>query len=130
MSFETALRSRLKAAGAVTAIVGQRIDWTERPQRSAYPAVVLQIVSDDRSQHMKGFNGFRPTRVQIDCFALKADTKVTLREAVIAAVVPAASVSPATFLRAFVNNVIDRSENTETGFVHRDLIDLTFWHDA
>lgn len=129
MSMETALRTRLKSAGAVTTIVGTRIDWTKRPQRSAMPAIVLQIVSDDRSQHMAGFNGFRPTRVQIDCFALDDPTKVALREAVIAAVVPEAA-GDVNFLRAFVNNVIDRSENTETGVVHRDLIDLTIWHDA
>lgn len=130
MSMETALRARLKSAGAVTAIVGTRIDWTERPQRSALPAVVLQVVADSRAQHMAGFAGFRATRVQIDCFAVKRDTVVQLREAVIAAAVPAAEQDGIEFLRAFVNAVRDRGENSETGFVHRDLIDLTIWHDS
>lgn len=130
MTMETALRSRLQAASAVTNIVGASIFWTERPQRSAYPAVVLQTISDERPQHMKGLNDFRPTRVQIDCFALKRDTVVTLREAVIAAVLPEATASSVSFRRAFVNDVSDRSRNTETGFVHRDLVDITFWHDG
>lgn len=130
MTMETALRSRLKAAGAVTAIAGSRIDWTERPQRSAYPAVVLELAADGRPQNMGGFDGFRPTRVWVNCFAETADVKVTLREAAIAALVPEATSGSVHFRRAFVNNVIDRSENTETGYVHRDLVDMTFWHDA
>lgn len=130
MSFETALRQRLKDDTAVKAIVGTRINWTERPQREAFPAVVLQIIADDRSQHMKGNNGYRATRVQADCYGTKRDTVAQLREAVIAALLPEATVSPVSFRRGFVNTVIDRSQNTETGFVHRDLIDLTIWHDA
>lgn len=130
MSFETALRSRLKAAGAVKAIIGARVDWDERPQRSAYPAVVLEGIADPRPQHMKGMNTFRETRVSINCFAITADVKVNLREAVIAALVPEVTLEGVTFRRGFVNNVIPRNENTETGFVHRDLIDMSFWHDA
>jgi hypothetical protein len=130
MSMETALRTRLKNAAGVSTIVGTRIDWTERPQRSAYPAVVLTLVSDVRSQHMAGFDTFRPTRVQIDCFATTAAQKVSLREAVIAAIVPAATQSGVEFLRAQDISVTDRSKNTETGFVHQDLIDLTIWHDG
>lgn len=130
MSLETALRARLKADVSVKAIVSTRIDWDVRPERSAYPAVVLQIVSDPRLQHMKGLMGSRPTRVQIDCFGRTPAEKVELREAVIAAAMPAATEAGVTFQRAFVNDVISRSKNTETGFVHHDLIDMTFWHNS
>lgn len=130
MSMESALRARLKNDAGVSAIVGTRVDWDERPQRSAYPAVVLEIAADPRPQHMAGFPGFRGTRVQINCFGTTALQKQTLREAVIAAAVPAATQDGVEFLHAFVNDVLSRSKNTETSFVHHDIVDLTIWHDA
>lgn len=129
MSFETALRQRLKDDATVAAIVGTRIDWTLRPQATPLPALVLLIVSDDRSQNMSGFNGYRPTRVQIDAYGRTRAEVVALREASIAAVIPEATVGGTSFLRSFVNTIVDRGENLDTGFVHRDLIDLNIWHD-
>jgi hypothetical protein len=130
MSFDVALRARLKADANVSTIVGTRIDWDERPQRSAYPAIVLELASDPRPQNMGGLDAFRSTRIWINCFAITAAGKAALREAVIAAVLPEATQDDVHFRRSFINNVINRSENTETGFVHRDLVDVTIWHDA
>ena len=127
MTMETALRTRIKSG--VSALTGQ-VDWTVRPQGAALPCIVLSSVSDARSQHMGGFNGYRPTRVQVDCYAATKAASVELREAAIAAVVPEGTVGGVSFLRAFINNVLDRGEQTDTGFVHRELIDLTIWHDA
>ena len=129
MSMETALRSRLKDNAAVAAITGQ-IHWSVRPQGTALPAIVLTGVADDRSQHFTGLAGYRSTRVQIDCYAATKAQAVALREAVIAALVPAEVKGGVTFLRSFVNTVLDRGDQTETGFVHRELIDLTCWHNA
>lgn len=130
MTMETALRSRLLDDGPLSSLVGSNIDWTVRPERSTYPAVVLQVIGDDRSQHMRGFNGFRQTNVQIDCFAIDRSSVVDIRDAVIAAVVPSGEKDGVTFLRSFIRNVIDLGANSETGFVHRDSIDFTIWHDA
>ncbi len=130
MSMETALRARFKNAGSISAIVGTRIYWTVRPQGAAYPCIVLQVVDDNRSQNMGGFNGFRPTLVQADCYSLTASESVDLREAVIAAIVPAASQSGVNFLRGFVNAVRNLSQNTGPEFVHRESVELTIWHDA
>lgn len=130
MSMETALRSRLKDDAGVSAIVGSRVDWSVRPQGTSSPCVVMRVVADERSQHFAGFNDYRPTRVQIDCYAATRAVAVSLRDAVIAAVVPEATKSGVNFLRAFINTVLDRGDQTETGFIHRELIDLTIWHDA
>jgi len=130
MTMETALRKRLLDDAAVKAIVSTRVDWAVRPEKAPFPAIVLTLVSDDRSQNFEGFNGFRQTRVQVDCYALEYGQAVTLREAAIAVLVPEATVSGVTFLRAFINNVLDRGDQTETGFIHRQLIDLSIWHDA
>jgi len=129
MSFEPSLRTRLKDDAGVAAIVGTRIDWTVRPQGSSYPAVVLRTISDGRPQHMGGFQNFRETRVQIDCFAATRATASALSAAVIAAIAPAAEVSGVTFRRAFIDTVRDLGANTDTGFVHRDSIDALIWHN-
>jgi hypothetical protein len=130
MSMETALRARLKADAGVFALVGSRVDWSVRPQGTSSPCIVLTVIADLRDQHFQGFAGFRSTRVQIDCYAATKAVAVSLREAVIAAVVPEATVSGVTFLRAFINTVLDRGDQTETGFIHRELIDLNCWHNA
>jgi len=126
---ETALRAKMMGDVALAALVGTRIDWTVRPERSALPAVVLQLISDPRPQHMQGFQSYRETRVQVDVFALTRASVVAIREAVIAAVTPAETISGTNFLRAFVDNVIDRGTNSDTGFVHSDLIDFRIWHN-
>ena len=127
---EAALRARLKDDPAVAALVASRIDWGVRPQGSILPAIVLTNVLDDRSQHMAGFNEFRQTRVQIDCYAATKAEAVALREVALSAVVPAATKSGVEFLRAQGISVLDRGEQAESGFIHRELIDLQLWHNA
>lgn len=122
---EAQLRTRLLDDAGVSAIVGTRVDWIERPQRSAYPAVVLQIISGARPQHMGGVISARQSRVQIDCFATTAKEASELCEAVIAAILPA---DEPTFQRSFINDVRDLGEGTDGGFVHRRSIDSYIWH--
>ena len=123
---ETDLRTRIMAAAPA---VGTRVYWGIRPQGSALPAIVLTTVSDNRSQHMKGFDTFQAKRVQVDCYATTYSQATDLREAVIAGIVPAAEQGVTRFLRGFVNNSMSRGEDTTSGYVHRQMIDLTIWHD-
>lgn len=123
MSFEAALRSRLsglRPAGA---------HWGRRPQDSGMPIVVMQTVADPRPQHMRGPQRFRSTRVQIDAMAFSAMEKIALREDIITAIMPEGEFGGIHFRRGFVSEVRDLSEDTDTAFVHRDVIDATFWHD-
>lgn len=123
---EKALRARIMAAAPV---VGTRVYWGIRPQGSALPAIVLTTVSDNRTQHMKGFDTYQAKRVQVDCYATTYEQAVDLREAVIAEVVPATEQGLTRFLRAFVNNTMSRGEDTTNGYVHRQMLDLTIWHN-
>jgi len=126
---EIALRSRLLNASPVSTIVGTRIYWGVRPQGSAYPAIVLTIVSDSRDQDYKGFVSLWQTRVQIDCYGLDRATVVALREAVITAIAPAGTFYGSKFGRAFIDTVQNLGANSETGFIHRDKIDALIWHN-
>ncbi len=132
MSMETAIRTRLKTAcgSLLSTYKGvPAVFWSVRPQGSNLPAIVLSIIADDRAQHMQGFATYRPTRVQIDCYGADRETVINIREAALAGVVPEAEVGGTQFLRSFVNTVLDRGDQTETGFIHRDLIDLSTWHN-
>lgn len=137
MTMETALRRRLMDAAPVTQLTATWegfpcIFWSVRPDGSPFPAIVLTLVYDDRSQNFEGFNAFRSSRVQIDCYALDYPTVAAMREAVISTIVPEASeaILGVRFLRAFINTVVDRGDQTDSGFVHRQLLDVTVWHDA
>ena len=125
---ETQLRTRLLNAAPVAAIVGNRISWGVRPQGEAYPSIVLTIVSDPRPQDYKGNIAHRSTRVQADCYGTTRAQVVALREAVIAAIVPTATVGGVTFRRAFIENVVNRDAHTDTGLVFRDMVDFNIWH--
>jgi len=125
MDMETALRARLLAAAPVVALVGQRVTWVERPQGAALPAITLQNVTDERVQNFKGFDGLQPGYVQIDVWALSYAAAKALKDAAIAAVVPAATQSGVRFTRGFVT-ARDLSERTDTQFLFRPSIDLTF----
>ena len=121
----------------VTALVGQRVYWVDRPQAAALPAIVLQTISDPRPQHLKGFDALRETRVQLDVFAANQpgglngyDLTRRITEAAIAALVPENSGNGIIFNRALVDGARDLGERTETQFIHRHSIDLLIWWQA
>ncbi|MGB3844307.1 MAG: DUF3168 domain-containing protein [Sphingopyxis sp.] len=126
-----ALRARLLGASPVTDIAGETgVDWGPRPQGTPYPWLGLKVISSSRPQHYKGFVGLRQTRVQLDCMALDEAEAVALREAAIAAIVPAGSYHGTKFQRGFIENVRDLgADSGADGFVHRECIDALIWHN-
>lgn len=137
MSLEEALRKRLQADPGPGALVGvhsedggKSVDWTVRRQGAPLPAYVLETITDARPQTHDGFDGIRPTRVQVSCLAANKTAAVALREAAIAALVPAGTFAGVQFDRARVDAVRDLGAQTETGFIHREAIDFIFWHKA
>lgn len=79
---EETLAALLLTDTAVAAIAGNRVNWSDRPQGSALPAVVLHRVSGGRDYHMAGPSGFVRSRVQADCWALTYKDAVQLSRAV------------------------------------------------
>lgn len=129
MDFQGGIRARLLAAAPVAAIVGTRVDWMTRPQKSALPAVTLQTASDARPEHLKGPDGARSTRVQIDCWAATYSAALTLARAIIAALQEPATISGKKFGNARVDSQRDLGETVSDGsFVHRQSMDLIIWH--
>lgn len=129
MDFQGGIRARLLAAAPVAAIVGTRVDWMTRPQKSALPAITLQTVSDSRPEHLKGIDGARSTRVQVDCWAATYGAALTLARAVIAALQEPATISGKKFGNARVDSQRDLGENlADNSFIHRQSVDLVIWH--
>jgi len=65
---EEALTSYLLAASAIAEFVGNRITWATRPQASAFPAIVLQVIDGVPVYADEGETGLTATRVQADCW--------------------------------------------------------------
>ena len=134
MPFDIALRMRLLDDEAVVAAAGKTrggeptVDWDERPEQSRYPAVVLEGVTGFLDQHMTGFQAKRRSRIQINVLALNATDKVTLRDAVIAAVPPRSTIAGVRFERIRNATIIPANEQSGNDFIHRDIIDAVFWY--
>lgn len=124
MDFYGALRAR------ITSLAGGRIYWVERPQTAALPAVTLQVISDPRPQHLKGFEAVRRTDVQIDCWADTHLAASTLMEAVLAAVIPEVTANGIRFDRAMVDSAGDNVERSGDKSVFRERVDIGFWWTA
>lgn len=128
MSWEAAAAGRLLDAPAVATIVGQRVDWTRRPQGAPLPAIVLELISDPRPQTHDGADSIRWSRVRAKCLAETRAGAISLREAVIAALVPAGAFGGVWFDNSYVDQVRDLGGDTETGFVECDAVDFILWH--
>lgn len=127
MDFEGALRARLLAAAPVTALVGQRIYWEDRPQASALPAITLNYVIDARDQNMGGFQQVQRRLIQVDVWATSFATKKAMKEAVIATLEPAVTSNGINFRPAVEVDAIPQNERTETQFIYRDAVRLTLF---
>lgn len=67
MTPEAAVVERLLDISAVTAIVGTRVYLDKLPQQATYPAVLVQLVHEPISRHLRGSLRWR-ARVQVDAY--------------------------------------------------------------
>jgi hypothetical protein len=102
MNWTQAFITRLLADAPLNALVGNRINWVERPQGEDFPAITMQVVSDARNQILKGYDSIQPARVQIDIWAPTYSAGREVLEAFLSAAVPAQSGNGHTFSRAMV----------------------------
>lgn len=129
MDWQQALARRLVADAACSAIAADHWDWDEREQTTPLPCGVLVLVSDPRPQNLKGFQGRRESRVQVNCLAADRGTVAQLREAAIAALVPGGEFDGVSFSRAMIENGSGQAEKTEGGSLFRARFDVVVFHD-
>lgn len=134
MDFQGGIMSRLLADPTVSGLVGTRISWMDRPQEDQLPAISLQVISDPRPTHLKGFDGARYTLIQCDCWAERYETTVAMGRAVIAALKNPATIDGKKFGNALVEGQRDLGEEPGSAndrfdiFLHRQSVDLRIWH--
>ena len=94
MTFEDALEHRQRDDAEIMEAVGGRIGWSR--DLAGEPAITNQIITDERPQHMKGFQRYRPTTVQVDVWARDPKVVRAIRERLIAILTPPARVADGT----------------------------------
>ena len=125
MDLASALLKRLDDDATVTGLVGSRKHWVTRKQGDPLPAIVMQVISEDRPQHLDGFDDMRTARVQVGARALKYGQARQVLEAAIAALVQPAIVEDVHFWRASAEGPRDTAEEIAgVGMVHRPIADL------
>lgn len=69
MTAEEAVRTRLLAVAAVTALVSTRIYMDKLPQSPTYPCARVTLISETGAAHLRGADAVKPARVQVDAYA-------------------------------------------------------------
>lgn len=73
MTVEEAVRARILALSAVTALCSTRVYLGILPQGPTYPNVLVQIIDDAIPYHLRGPVGTKTARVQVDARARAGD---------------------------------------------------------
>jgi hypothetical protein len=124
---EETLVALLLNDAAVALIAGQRVNWSERGQGAALPAVVLHRISGVRDYHMEGASGLVQSRVQADCWAGTYKDAVRLSRAVRAALSGyRAGNTQGAFIDAERQTVEKETDGAQR--YHRVILDFIIWH--
>lgn len=88
MTIGDAVRERLLAISALTALVGQRVYPMVIRQGEKRAAVRFQVIDEDAPQHLRGPAGLQTTRVQTDAYVTVSESQTPLTdvEAIAAAI--------------------------------------------
>ncbi|AHE55534.1 tail completion protein gp17 [Sphingomonas sanxanigenens] len=128
MDMQAALAQRQVDAAPVAALVGRRIHWVTSPQGTPLPRITMQVITEQREQHYKGFFGMQFARVQIDVRAKSYSEAKALADTVIDAVVPAGTFHGVKFRRGIVDRITDFEEKAGNEQVMRRSLDVLLWH--
>ena len=140
-----ALTAQLLAAPALSALVGEDVDWGNWAEAGGERQVTLAVISDGGRDHFSGRIAHRQSRVQADCWStVSAGDAAEIAEALIAAVRldPGApdplegEANPlgswvrdgVRFDRPQIEGPVDSVERTDTVMLYRARVDLLLWH--
>ena len=128
---EEALTSYLLGTSALTARVGQRINWDERPQLEALPAITLSISSAPVAYHHGGRRDLQRVRVQADVWGSAPGEVLAAKRALITAVEAINTAAPVGVMHgAFIENdfTAGREDMGGGGRVFRRIVEFFVWH--
>lgn len=127
--FSSALRTRLQTNAGVSAMVGVKVFRGIVPEGTALPYIRMQVVSDPRPEHLKGYDSARVSRVQVDCFAASYGQARDIAYRVIAATITPGITEGIHFGRIKAEGPRDLGEDVAgKGYIHRASLDLLAEH--
>lgn len=124
----SALYTRLTTNAQLIPLVGTRVYWVMVPPGATRPYIRLQVVSDDRSSNLGGYDGSRVTRVQADCFGSTYGSTRQLAEMIISVLSVPGVFAGVVFGVTKAEGPRDLGEDTSAGFIHRASVDLLVEH--
>jgi hypothetical protein len=129
---EEDLRSKAADDPAVKAKVEKAsIAWGDRPQASALPGITFELIGGELEQHMQDFQALQRVPVQASVWSRDALEARDVRDALIAALVPAGNVGATAFRRSFVDRRRSSFERTDdSSIIYREDVDFSVWHAA
>lgn len=122
--FATALADRLMADAAVAAAVGTKVHWIEVPQATVLPYIRLQLPTNFDEQTLKGGDGTRFARVQVDCFGLSFKSSWQLARKVRDALLFPATIDGVVFGGAQIDGPVpEQGQPSPNGVIYWNRID-------
>lgn len=127
---EEALADRLLADAGLASLVGDRINWIERPQSGALPAITLQLILPGREYTYAGASRTSNPRVQADCWGRSYGEAKAVARAFIAAVERRGERGGVKFQPSFIDAARDMPTEELPGGtkVYRVTIDAIVWN--
>jgi len=127
--FAIVLRGRIVAAPAVAADLGSRLYPRDKvPQTAIKPYATYQVISDPRPEHLKGYDGARQSRMQIDIYADTYERARLIGENIIIAVAMPGAQGGVRFGHTKGEGPRDLSEESVSGTISRASLDLLTEH--
>lgn len=127
---EEAITAQLLAAAGLTALVGTRIHWGQRPQGSGLPIVVLNLISERADYTTQGPSGLVGSLLQVDAYAATYGAAKAVSNQVLAVLDGMRADSPAVIQGVFREGKRATTEDGATAgtTINRRSLDLRVWH--
>lgn len=130
MTMESALIARLFEHDALAAIIGDRAEWGVVAQGTQLPYVRLTLIDGEATDNLNAEQEFSRAVVQLDCDAATHKMATEVREHVLDALRRPMLAQNVQFQRAAVQRFNGSVEDTGIGLVHRQSIDISFYHNG
>lgn len=116
MAMEEQLVARLiRPASAVVSVVGNRVNWLERPTGETLPSVTLQVASGGEAYNHEARQDLSYARLQVDCWGKSYLSAKQVARSVISELEQPFENEAISFDEALVINDFDRRPETLTG---------------
>ncbi|MFC5390012.1 DUF3168 domain-containing protein [Brevundimonas bullata] len=125
---EEAISNLLLGNAGVSALVGDRVNWSARPG-AVLPAITLHRITGQRDATNSGRSGLVSSSVQIDIWGGTYSQAKRLARAVVPALPHAQTATGGVVLQGiFIDSESDSFEGEDPTPLYRTRIDISVWH--